>query len=95
MRRNWIPAVCVTGFYGTSLILFLINGGFGGGHGRYDQLVFVASLPWGLLEGALPETVLVRTSDLVMFILIPFILNMALVYIVLWVICPIRSRNSI
>src|SRR5277367_1317543 len=80
MNRKWIPAVCVTCIYAIALALLRMNGGFGGGHGLYDLPIGVLALPWDLIESALPDSILSRANDLWLFIIMPFILNMGIVY---------------
>ena len=92
MSRRWIPAACVISVYAVSLILFRINGGFGGGHGHYDLPVAILALPWSLLEGVLPSSMLSAMNDLCLFIVLPFVLNMAAVYVVLFLYRVVRER---
>ena len=55
--------------------LFLMQGGFGGGHGRFDLVLFGLGLPWSLVPW--PETV--TKSDLVWLVVIPLVMNLAVV----------------
>jgi hypothetical protein len=59
--------------------LFAAQGGFGAGHGRFDQALFFLGLPWLLIPW--PESLWV--SDYVMIVLLPFVCNLAVV-LVLW-----------
>jgi hypothetical protein len=54
-----------------STILFFAQGGFGGGHGRFDGVIFLLALPWALIHW--PE--FLTKSDFVWLIALPFILN--------------------
>ncbi|MCY2962465.1 MAG: hypothetical protein NT069_02230 [Planctomycetota bacterium] len=38
-----------------SLVLFIVQGGFGGGHGRFDYWIFVLNLPSFFLIELVPE----------------------------------------
>lgn len=71
-----------------SLTLFLLDGGFAGGHGRFDLAIGLIAMPWILLESALPDAMI--SSDLATFIIIPFVLNLGVLCIVVKF---LRSRS--
>ncbi|MBV9497194.1 MAG: hypothetical protein JOZ54_23365 [Acidobacteria bacterium] len=73
----------------TSATGFILQGGFGGGHGDWDLVIWLSSLPWILI--AWPKVV--PMSDAVRMTLLPFILNM-LTITVLRAILKKRSRSS-
>jgi hypothetical protein len=81
-RRTALVAtlvVVVLALFAASSILFAAQGGFGAGHGRFDQALFFLGLPWLLIPW--PESLWV--SDYVMIVLLPLVLNLAVV-LVLW-----------
>jgi hypothetical protein len=54
-----------------SSLLFLKQGGFGGGHGAFDMPLFIMGLPWA----AIPWPKAFYKHDLVWLIALPFCLN--------------------
>jgi hypothetical protein len=54
--------------------IYFWQGGFGGGHGTFDRILFTLALPWCLLP--LPESFF--KSDILWLIVAPFILNLLL-----------------
>lgn len=71
-----------------------MNGGFGGGHGLYDLPIFIFSLPWSLIESVLPGPAVSGMNDLLIFIIMPYILNMGLVYGSLLLFRAFRARTN-
>ena len=69
--------------FAVSSILFLVQGGVGGGHARFDQAIALLGLPWVLLVAATwwPESLWL--GDYVMIVLLPLACNLAVV-LVLW-----------
>lgn len=63
-------AAIVTG--AVSALCFMVQGGFGGGHGDWDIVIGVLSLPWALISW--PD--FVENSDFVSLTLLPFLMNM-------------------
>ena len=59
-----------------SSLLFRINGGFGGGHGPYDTPIFILALPWVFVANLLPESAMAKTSDFVLFVIVPALFNL-------------------
>ena len=39
-----------------SSVLYLKQGGFGGGHGSFDPLIFVLGQPWDIIIAAVPDS---------------------------------------
>lgn len=66
----------------TAAVLFFGQGGFGGGHGRFDQILFALSLPWSLIPW--PEAVYLL-GDSMWLVLLPFLFNLAVVFTVIGV----------
>jgi len=52
---------------------FGMQGGFGGGHGDLDLVLFILALPWSLV----PWPELIVSIDFVWLVLLPFVLNVA------------------
>jgi hypothetical protein len=66
-----IAAFLLSGF------LFWKNGGFGGGHGRYDLPVGVLAIPWMFIW---PKW-LWDQGDFYAFVLGPFLMNLAAIFV--------------
>jgi hypothetical protein len=62
--------------------LYFAQAGFGGGHGRFDSLIFCLGLPASL--GLFPFSVppLFKSSDLIAIIWLPAIANMLILFAV-------------
>ena len=56
-----------------SSTLFISQGGFGGGHARFDQILYFLSMPWPLLMGKLPS--LWIHGDYLPIVLLPLLFN--------------------
>jgi len=85
-RRTALVAalvVVVLALFAASSILFAVQGGFGGGHGRFDQALFLLGLPSSLIVVSAPWTESLWVSDYVMIVLLPLVCNLAVV-LVLW-----------
>jgi hypothetical protein len=65
-----------------STLLFVLQGGFGGGHGRYDFSIGILGLPWVGVDVAfgpdLPWPAFIRDHDLLSKIWFPALMNMVL-----------------
>ncbi len=59
--------------------LFFVQGGFGGGHGRFDQALGILGLPGILLTTGVAQSAHLQVNDLVAIVLLPASLNMLLV----------------
>lgn len=57
-----------------SMALFSVQGGFGGGHGSFDLVIFAAGLPWSLLH--------LSQSDFLSMIAAPFVLNVTSILLI-------------
>jgi len=85
-RRTALVAalvVVVLALFAASSILFATQGGFGAGHGRFDFALFLLGLPWMLILVMIPWPESLWLGDYVMVVLVPFVLNLAVV-LVLW-----------
>ena len=84
-RRTALVAalvVVVLALFAASSILFAVQGGFGGGHGRFDQALFLLGLPSSLIVVSAPWTESLWVSDYVMIVLLPLVCNLAVVLLV-------------
>jgi hypothetical protein len=83
IRRIYIllSAVAAAGFV-ISSTLFVLQGGFGGGHGRFDYALGLLCWPWLPLIERLPEPFWV-ISDYLPLVLSPFVLNVSVLMIAL------------
>jgi len=59
-------------------LLFIVNRGFGGGHGKYDSALGVLGLPWILI----PWPDFLFKYDFVWLVLIPLVSNLLVVLVV-------------
>lgn len=75
--------VGVLGVAAVASALFAAQGGFGRGHERFDQALFVLGVPWTLILAVVPWTESLWVGDFVMIVLLPFVLNLVAV-LVLW-----------
>jgi hypothetical protein len=55
----------------TAALLFFVQGGYGGGHGRFDRAIGLLGFPWVLIPW--PDTFF--KVDFVALVLLPFIIN--------------------
>jgi hypothetical protein len=65
-----------------SSLVFLSQGGFGGGHGKFDRLIYMLGLPWDwvLSHAPLPQwSKWLLEYDLVWLVVVPFMINICLV----------------
>ena len=65
-------SLVVMGITAMSSVLFVGQGGFGGGHGDFDTVIFVLGLPWA----GIPWPAFLTKHDFVWLIGLPFTLNM-------------------
>lgn len=70
--------VAVTLVAAVAAALFFLQGGFGGGHGRFDRAIFIMGLPWAVMPW--PDSVI--RYDFVWLLVLPFILNLASVLLI-------------
>jgi hypothetical protein len=72
-----------------SSLLFLKQGGFGGGHGEFDKAIFVLGLPWA----AISWPPVFMKHDFVWLIGLPLVLNLTSVFVVAAVITAGRRNH--
>ena len=80
-RRTALVAtlvVVVLALFAASSILFAAQGGFGAGHGKFDQALFFLGLPWLLI----PWSESLWLGDYAMTVLLPLALNLCTVLVV-------------
>jgi len=70
--------VVVTIVAAVAVSLFFVQGGFGGGHGRFDRTIFILGLPWA----AIPWPGFVIRYDFAWLIGLPLILNLGSVLLI-------------
>ena len=78
MKGAKLALLGVTALAATSSLLFLKQGGFGGGHGDFDKALFIMGLPWAGIRW--PE--MFMKHDFVWLIGLPFCLNVAIVLVI-------------
>ncbi len=66
------------GVFALASLMYAVQGGFGGGHGRFDLAIYVLGVPWVLVPW--PDWSYAR--DFHWLILIPFVMNSAVVGVV-------------
>lgn len=59
-------------------ILFVLQGGFGGGHGDFDAAIVMLGVPASLLMLWIPVPEVLGSSDLALKVLTPALVNWAL-----------------
>src|SRR5438876_7903159 len=74
MKTTRVIAVGATSLALAASYLYVIQGGFGAGHGRFDKALFIMSLPWS----AVPWPEALARRDYVWLIVIPLTLNLTL-----------------
>jgi len=89
MKGTIISLMAVSAVAGLSTVLYILQGGFGAGHGRYDVAVFFLGLPWVFL---MPDSAM----GLYAFWLIglPWLLNVLTVIIIAFLIRARRARRN-
>ena len=75
----------------TSSVLFLRQGGFGGGHGDFDKAIFFLGFPWVCLSW---PHFLVK-HDFVWLIVLPCTLNSITVLVLAGVIRALRRKRAL
>lgn len=78
----------VLGIAAVASCLYAIQGGFGGGSGMYDRVLFVLGLPWILA----PWPRLAGGLDYVWLIVLPLILNMTCVAVLCRILRHLQDR---
>jgi len=67
---------------GLEIGLFLIQGGFGAGHGKFDRVLVWLGLPWSLVPW--PEFMI--KSDFVWLVFVPIFINVTLILVLTFVV---------
>lgn len=86
--RNFVVLAILVGVVvlaAVASILFVAQGGFGAGHGRFDQLIGILGLPWMAVLIVIPWPESLWIGDYVMIVLLPLVLNLVVV-LVLWMV---------
>ena len=87
MRTALFLSALVVALAATSC--FLAQGGFGGGHGDLDRVLFALALPWSLIPWPQPFV----SVDFGWLILMPFILNVTTIAVGSYVVRRIKQRE--
>ena len=83
-----VPLIC--GLAATAM--FVMQGGFGGGHGPYDSFIGILGLPSILLMERLPLPDLILEYDILVVVWIPVFANTLLFSLVGWGLLKLFSR---
>ena len=76
-RSSWLLIVPVaTGLLAS--LFFVLQGGFGGGHGRFDQVLGLLGLPGSLLLLVPESSAVLTNSDFINIIVFPPFINLLL-----------------
>ena len=92
MRVAMAIVVCIALL---SLVLFFGQGGFGGGHGRFDVFIWILGFPWTWIVAQLPDSywpALFTHSDATWLILVPLGLNLLFISLITAGIKAIRPK---
>ena len=73
-----IALLLTTAIAAMSSVLFLKQGGFGGGHGDFDKIIFILGLPWV----GMPWPASFSKHDFIWLIGLPFCLNIATILLI-------------
>jgi hypothetical protein len=74
MKKGFIAVSVITLL---ATILFILNHGFGGGHGVYDSALGILARPWVLI----PWPGFLFRYDFVWLVLVPLIFNLLVVFV--------------
>jgi hypothetical protein len=95
MRMRWV----IVTLYAIAVLVGVVSatclvaqGGFGGGDGDWDSVLWALSLPWALI--AWPD--LIQNDDLVRLSVLPFVLNLltiTLIRVVVRRVHQVRDRS--
>jgi hypothetical protein len=73
----------------SSLLLYLKQGGFGGGHGRFDEPIFLLAWPWTNL----PYPQSLYAADFIWLLLVPFMLNTSIAATITFLVLRTRATK--
>lgn len=74
-------------------VLFFIQGGFGGGHGKFDSLIVILGLPTVLMTEAAPLPRFIVGRDILFIVWLPALMNALLFFLVAQIIGGWRSTK--
>ena len=77
-----------------STILFVIQGGAGGGHGAFDGLIGILMLPSVLLFVVVPLPDVVLRHDYLFLIALPMLVNFALLWLGTYLFAFLRRKGE-
>jgi hypothetical protein len=84
-----LPAACAA----VATILFVVQGGFGAGHGPFDQAIALLGFPAILLLDAVPLPQFILSHDFLLIIWFPAFVNAALLFALVWLVRAARGIN--
>ena len=73
-----------------AILLFVVQGGFGGGHGSLDQAIFAVGLPAVLATLALPTW----PGDFLGLVLLPAVINIAIWFVAVRAFFALRRKRG-
>lgn len=79
-RHKWmlilatVPIVMNT----IAFVAFRRQGGFGGGHGRYDAFIYCLEYPGIIAVDRIPDSFAAHLTDLTLILMVPFLVNIGL-----------------
>lgn len=91
--RSWMPFAwaAVVAIAVASSVMFVAQGGFGGGHAPLDLPIYILALPWLLAaEKLVPFDLWAEAGDFVMVVVLPFTCNLAACGVVHCFVCAMR-----
>jgi len=68
-----------------AIVMYSLQGGFGGGHGPFDLPIFILGLPWDWMISEIPDQSWpdwMRHSDFTWLIFIPSLMNLLILSLV-------------
>jgi len=78
MKKSVLVAICAVPllFGGIASVLFVAQGGFGGGHGRFDRAIGVLAMPGLFILEQVKLPAVVQRSDLLLVVWLPALVNL-------------------
>lgn len=77
----------------TASLLFLAQGGFGGGHGKFDGLIVVLGLPTVLMSESAPLPNFITRHDFFLIVALPTVMNTLLFFLVAQIIKDLKRSK--
>lgn len=80
-----------------SSVLYSAQGGFGGGHGRFDFPIVILGLPWDMIIAEVPDSFwpsLFNSNDFSWLIATPLLLNLTAIFAIRGLVRRVRRRST-